>query len=491
MSESYARLEGVPPADLLRTARLLHYSRPDGSYGGECPACGGHLTGSNGDVPLCENQCTPEEVGQGLHEAAMQEFVRATATLHVAADASAARVTESGWQPVDLKPILSGGEPDEQPDILRRTDGVSLFYPGRLHAGYGEPEACKGWFALRASLDCIRAGSRVLYIDYEDTAANVVARLRALGATDAEIIDWFSYIRADEPLTYDDRERLLALEPVFVVGDGLTEAFAVEGLDMANNQDAAELYKRLARPFTKAGAAVLLIDHVVKDRENRGRYAIGAQHKLAGVDVAYRLDVAQPFGREREGLVKVTVTKDRPGFVRQHAADRERVALMRLTSDDGNVTVTLEPSDAAAATWRPTRYMERVSRTVEGSEGMTRRAIRDTVTGKNEHILAALDVLIAEKYVRENRDGRYPTHWVERPFREAEDAQRFPGPRAVPERSPKPLHGSGPPVPSLIGPGTAADESTPNGSGTVVPGQLERVERLLADHADINAEANT
>jgi hypothetical protein len=271
MSESYARLEGVPAVDLLRTARLLRYSRPDGSYGGECPACGGYLTGNNGDVPLCENQCTPEEVSQGLHEAAMQEFVRATATLHVAADASAARVTESGWQPVDLKPILAGGEPDEQPDILHRTDGVGLFYRGRLHAGYGEPEACKGWFALTAAVDCIRAGSRVLYVDYEDTAANVVARLRALGASDAEVIDWFSYVRADEPLTYDDREWLLALEPAFVVIDGLTEAFAAEGLDMANNQDAAELYKRLARPFTKAGAAVLLIDHVVKDRENRGR----------------------------------------------------------------------------------------------------------------------------------------------------------------------------------------------------------------------------
>jgi hypothetical protein len=186
--------------------------------------------------------------------------------------------------------------------------------------------------------------------------------------------------------------------------------------------------------------------------------------------------------------VKVTVTKDRPGFVRQHAADRERVAMMRLTSDDGNVTVTLEPSDGAAATWRPTRYMERVSRTVEGSPGMTRRAIRDTVTGKNEHILAALDVLIAEKHVRENRDGRYPTHWVDRPFREAEDTQRSPGPPTVPDRSPEPPNGSGPPVPSLIGPGTAANEPASNGSGAVVPDQLERAERLLADHTDLGGD---
>jgi AAA domain len=429
----------------------------------------------------CSNGCTQEAIGDALHVLTERGNTEAIAE---------PEPQTSCWAPVDLEPILAGEQPEERPDILRRSDGVGLLYAGRLHAVYGEPEACKGWFALAASADCIRAGDPVLYVDYEDTATNVTARLQALGVPKADILSRFRYVRADEPLTDDDRDGLLGLAAGLEVVDGLTEAFAVEGLDMANNQDAAELYKRLGRPFTKVGAAVLLIDHVVKDREHRGRYAIGAQHKLAGVDVAYRLDVAQPFGREREGLVKVTVTKDRPGFVRQHAADRERVAMMRLTSNDGgNVTVTLEPSDAAAATWRPTRYMERVSRTLEGSPGMTRRAIRDTVTGKNEHILAALDVLIAENYVRENRGGRYPTHWADRPFRQAEDTQRSPGPPAVPERSPEPLNGSGPPVPSLIGPGTAANDHAPNGSSEVVPDDLARAERLAVDHADLNGES--
>jgi hypothetical protein len=179
----------------------------------------------------------------------------------------------------------------------------------------------------------------------------------------------------------------------------VTEALAVEGLDMASNQDVAGLYNRLPRPFARAGAAVLLVDHVVKDREARGRYAIGAQHKLAGVDVAYRLDVVQPFGRGREGLVKVTVTKDRPGHVRQHAVDRERVALMRLTSRaDGAVTVTLEPPEGgAAAGWRPTIYMERVFRAIEAEPGLSKRGIREAVSGKSDVKDRALEVCSTRK----------------------------------------------------------------------------------------------
>jgi hypothetical protein len=85
---------------------------------------------------------------------------------------------------------------------------------------------------------------------------------------------------------------------------------------------------------------------VVKDTEGRRRHAIGAQHKLAGVDVAYALAVVEPFGRGREGLVKVKVAKDRPGYVRLRATDG-RVAELRLRSHDhGRVTIDVEvPGD--------------------------------------------------------------------------------------------------------------------------------------------------
>ena len=83
----------------------------------------------------------------------------------------------SCWEPVDLLPILTGEHVDEEAEILRRADGVALLYRGRLHAAYGEPESCKGWLALAAVAERIDAAEPVVYLDYEDTAANIVARL--------------------------------------------------------------------------------------------------------------------------------------------------------------------------------------------------------------------------------------------------------------------------------------------------------------------------
>jgi hypothetical protein len=142
-----------------------------------CPNCPEEITVRPSDdgtnvVIDCPSGCTREKIGHELH------FRTARA-----ADARTEndKPPASCWVPVDLAPILAGDAADEQPDILLGTDGVGLFYQGRLHAVYGEPEACKGWLALAATADSIRAGDPVLYIDYEDTAANVAVRLRALG----------------------------------------------------------------------------------------------------------------------------------------------------------------------------------------------------------------------------------------------------------------------------------------------------------------------
>ena len=59
--------------------------------------------------------------------------------------------------------------------------------------------------------------------------------------------------------------------------DGITEAMSLHGLQLQDNNDVARFMVMLPRRFARTGAAALLIDHVTKDRETRGRYAIGAQ----------------------------------------------------------------------------------------------------------------------------------------------------------------------------------------------------------------------
>jgi hypothetical protein len=216
-----------------------------------------------------------------------------------------AEAAATSWTPENLGAVLAGEAVDPEPTILSRTDQVALIYGGKLHQVSGEPESCKGWLALEAAAERLALDNCVLYLDFEDSAPTIVSRLRALGVTDDRIRDGFIYIRPHEPLTdgaaRDALDAAFAREPELVVIDGVTEALTIHGLDLGDNADVARWLELLPRLAGRSGAAVVLVDHVVKAPEARGRYALGAQHKLAGVDVAYSLAVVEPFARGAPG----------------------------------------------------------------------------------------------------------------------------------------------------------------------------------------------
>jgi hypothetical protein len=109
-----------------------------------CPLCPGEIHWREGDRAwTCQRDgCDPSRIADEIHmRASRTAWNTSTPTGDEPPEPQA-----SCWEPVDLEPILAGEQPEERPDILRRSDGVGLLYPGRLHAGYGEPEACKGWW---------------------------------------------------------------------------------------------------------------------------------------------------------------------------------------------------------------------------------------------------------------------------------------------------------------------------------------------------------
>ncbi len=324
------------------------------------------------------------------------------------------------WGAVDLSPLLAGEVLDPPPALLRRADDVRLVYGGKLTALNGEPESCKGWAALHVSSQVLAEGGRVLYIDFETDPATIVARLMALGIPASTILERLCYIRPDEPLTDRARADLdpcIAEPPIVAVIDGVTEGMTLHGLDLRDNADYARFLDLFPRRLARDGAAVLLLDHVTKDREMRGRFAIGAQHKLAGVDAAFSLEVVRPFGRGCEGLVRLKVTKDRPGHIRQHAASG-RVADMHLIStEDGSVEIRLEPPEGAEGEFRPTTLMERISRLLENGGEMNKRQIRAGALGKQAAKDLALERLIAEGYVELREDGQAHQHRSVKPYR--------------------------------------------------------------------------
>ena len=209
---------------------------------------------------------------------------------------------------------------------------------------------------------------------------------------------------------------------------------------------------------------MVLIDHVTKDSDSRGRWSIGAQHKLAKTDVQYHLKVTQPLGIGLVGRVLIRVEKDRPGHVRALANGKTVAELIAPSDADGRMQLALQPVDETSdAGWRPTGYMEKVSRALEAEPGLNIRRVREAVPGGNEYIDRALDVLVHEDKVESRPKGAAKCHYVIVPYREGEDLDRA-GNRAesVPNRPLREHSTDRATVPPRIG-------GTGHGRGDTVP----------------------
>lgn len=318
-------------------------------------------------------------------------------------------VSVSQWEPIDLTPVLRGEMVTPAPTVFERVDGVCLFYPGRINGVFGETEACKSMILQAVTAQELRAGHHVIYADFEDGPESTVERLRALGVSVEQIASRLTYLNPSG--RFDELAQAVVQEaiekrgaPSLAVVDGVTEAMSDIGLDPLSGTDVAAYYAGSPRWLARTGAAVVLIDHVTKSTEGRGRWAIGSERKVSGLTGAgYGFETLAPFGRGRTGTVKITVAKDRCGHIRQHAGAKNVIVMAELRSwpDDG-VTVTFgEPEAPADAkdSFRPTHLMEEMSKAIVNSPGLTTRALRGAIAGKSEYKDLALELLVIEGYV--------------------------------------------------------------------------------------------
>jgi hypothetical protein len=283
----------------------------------------------------------------------------------------------STWGPVDLASVIDGERPDRSPQILQRTDGARLLYPGKTHMLSGPYESLKTWLALKACAGQMAAGEHVLFIDFEDDPDVIVDRLRELGVPDILILERFHYLRPDEPLAspkHTESDALAVLDATIeahphslAVVDGLTEALALHGISMNDNTEVARFISLLPRRLVRDGAAALILDHV----PHEGGRAIGAQHKVAGLSgAAYLIEPVQMGGRDGESVARLTVKKDRPGYVRSASLGGKRAGDVLVRTDErGFTAVTVEP---AQETSDPLGLAPRERRVLEALHGPDR-----------------------------------------------------------------------------------------------------------------------
>lgn len=349
----------------------------------------------------------------------------------VARHATGALVAPSSLERADFAALLRGDLVQEEPFWYQRSDGRALVYAGRMHIFHGEPSSGKSWVALAVAVAVLTAGGTVVYLDWEDTKAAILARLLALGADPADIVDRCHYYNPTGPIGPAERAELDQLvadqRPDLVVCDGLAEALTRDGLNEDRNSEVITWIEKVARPMARAGAAVIILDHVAKSKEERGRWQRGAGAKLGAVDGAsYEVLVGKAYNRETPGSIRLIVAKDRPGAV---GVIGECVAVINVVPHQHGARLELTPMApadvAGGGAWQPTDIMSKVARLLAEApeEGLSQNAIETSISGHAaKYIRQAIDALVGGGWVEQRKgSNRRKMHRLVRPYDPEDD----------------------------------------------------------------------
>lgn len=339
----------------------------------------------------------------------------------------------STWKPFPkymIDSAIGAGPQQTAPTLFVRTDDVPLVYPGRINMFLGETEGCKTWAALWVVAQEIRKGYAALYVDLEDELTTAVERLKAFGLSNDEIRNGLLYAtpdtRFDETAKawwtlrdqgFQENDRVLTV----AVFDSVTEIMGIYDLDPNSGRDVVHFYKDAPGWFSHDGVAVIVVDHAVKDRSAQGRHAIGSERKLSGLTgAAYKFVCEESFGRGKTGKVKLTVSKDRPGYVGTYEANKSRrdiATLVLVSAEDGSVTCSLEPP-------QPKTVKEAVQdlkandaetvRAVRENPGLSKTELRPllSIKGGSKPKDDSLNRCVADKKLRTEKASRKILYYV-------------------------------------------------------------------------------
>ena len=319
----------------------------------------------------------------------------------------------------DFKPIVAGGFQRETPAVCEAIPGRFLLYAGRLNEFHGESGIGKTNISLAIASRIMDAGGIVLFLDPEDNPQGIAQRFIALGGNPNHLLTRFKYVHNPEPSDYPGLiEWAKQAKPTGVFLDGLAEALVAEGYNEDKATDVLAFHFQRTRPFADAGAAVVIADHVAKNKESRGRDPRGSGGKLGRYDgCAYIIELIKAYSPTTAGAVRLLIAKDRNGGV-GHVG--ERIAELHFTpEEDGKTLVHFTSATDGEKPFMPTGLMEQVSRFVETSDLVpSKNAIEQAVKGKAKYKRQAISSLVELGYLKEEKHGIGMQYSSVKPFRE-------------------------------------------------------------------------
>lgn len=309
---------------------------------------------------------------------------------------------DESWQRVDLGPALRGEVTAVTPTILARDDHQRLLYAGRVNGIHGDSGDGKTWVADIACAQELAAGNHVIWIDFEDNELVLTERLRILDVPTDTIDERCHYHRPTAP--FDDHAvahiaaETTTCAATLVVIDSLGEAFGIEGVDEDRDREVGPWLRRVARRLADTGAAILLIDHSTKAKDNP-LFPSGSKRKRAAITGAsYLLDAVSPLTRERGGRLRLICAKDRHGTYRR--GDPAAIVDFAIYPDGGWSIKVWPPRATSDAPDEKLRTIARAAIRAAKRAGrpMTGRELRElmNVRASHELKLAAIDYAIQE-----------------------------------------------------------------------------------------------
>jgi len=332
---------------------------------------------------------------------------------------------DSSWKPIALSDYYDGLFQEVKANILTRTDGKSLIYAGKVHSFYGESESGKSWVAQIATAELLRSDKKVIYIDFESDPQDIVKRLKGLGVSRANLLQYLTYIRPETARQVDDPYWDAILTPdsaSLVVIDGVTESLTMWGGETVDNDSITKWMRQFPRKVAKeSGAAVVLIDHITKNADTRGRFAIGGQAKLATIDgAAYIVEPIEVLSPGRVGSLTLRVTKDRIGDVRASAgmyrkSDRtQEAAVFTIDSTRAQMQYVIGAPTSEDELNERTEFkkLSEMAEFIHHHPGCSRRELNEGVKGDKGLIGERLESLEKSGYIENKGSATKSSLWI-------------------------------------------------------------------------------
>jgi hypothetical protein len=211
--------------------------------------------------------------------------------------------------------------------------------------------------------------------------------------------------------------------------DSTGEALAIDGVQPNADDEIAKWFRGCARFLAnEVGAAVVLLDHVVKSKEasRNSDFASGSHRKRAAVNgSAYFLDVVLAPSRDSDGSFKLLTRKCRFGW-RKHGSIACEVSMKNKEDFRIDFGVKAVADIQRTASGKPlfTWYMERVSQFLEGTPNSPQSKSK-IVQGvkKNQSMTTMAIATLVEEGFATSTDGARGAHMIAliKPYRQNTD----------------------------------------------------------------------